>query len=401
MKESDQVKLSRYIDSELSPLERKGVEAALQSDPTARRVASEYALIRQYVKDLPREPLGTDLVPAVQAALSRKRWSLALPTKSPAIAGIMAASVLIASFSVAGYLAMHGKSIAPASIPPGSQANPSSVRQDSTASLDNPTSKISKSATAPIAEADKPVEAINEPVHPQIAMAPAPPSGGIPAASPIPPAQLSMRTAQAKMPEPLKDRFSEYLKATSSIDRLHSFRLHVSSISDRQTASILSLIGQYRASASPVIERKIPKSGNIPDSLAYVALIPTSQINEFRKALQKLPGVELERDKPDDQALHNAKLNQDFRLVDDKVIDRAIASTGGVEPELSTPQPGPSKKTELPEEVADAISQPLQVKEEAKSAKGTLDQVLIWIRTDPLAVESDERKPSRTPPAKK
>lgn len=402
MKESDQVNLSRYIDSDLSPLERKGVESSLESDPAARRMASEYALIRRYVKDLPREPIEVDIVPTIHAALNRKRWPLSLPAKSPAIAGIMAASVLIACFSVAGYVAMNSDSVDRV-LPPVTITNSQVDSRESTPSTPGVADLISKPATAKLSEIETRVEEKAETPNPQIAMAPPRMAGGLDAATAKPPApaKVAIITRNGNPPEPIKDQFANFLKATKRIDRRHALRLHVVSASDRQIDSILSVIGQYRAADSPVMERDIPKSGEKPTSLAFVALIPTGQVAEFQETLRHLPGIELELDKPEESIFRKAELAEGFRAVGDDVIDRAIAATGKVVPEATAPQPGPHKKTEIAEAVPDAISQPLKIDAESGESRGTLDQVLVLIRTDPLKIESKQSKTSRKLPADK
>lgn len=400
MKESDQVKLSRYIDSDLSPLERKGVEAALESDPVARRLASEYGLIRQFVKELPREPLGVDLVPIVNAAIARKRWFLSFPTKSPAIAGIAAASVLVACFSVAGYIAMTSDTVA-RGLPSDAITNSSVTSRESTPSEPAVSDRIGKPATAKLTEIEARVEEKAETPNPQIAMSPPRIAGGLDVAASKAPASVAMITRNGNPPEPLKDQFENFLNATKRIDRRHALRLHVVSASDRQIASILSIIGQYRAADSPVMESDIPKTGEKPTSLAFVALIPTGQVTEFQETLRNLPGIELELDKPEEQIFRKAENAVGFRAVRDDVIERAIASTGKLIPETTGPQPGPHKKTEIVEAVPDAISQPLKIDAESGESRGTLDQVLVLIRTDPLRIEGKESKTSRKLPADK
>lgn len=404
MKESDQVKLSRYIDSDLSPLERKGVEAALESDPVARRLASEYGLIRQFVKELPREPLEVDLVPVVQATISRKPWYLSIPAKSPAIAGIMAASVLIACFSVAGYVALNGDSTVPGA-PRGSRKNIDARPDSITSAAPQSTARIPDSTNAPLPEIEKQAEGNAETPEAQIAMAPARPrsAGGLAAAisESAPPARIASIARKGNPPEPLKDQFDKFLKATSKIDRRHIIRLHVTTISDRQTVSILSIIGQYRAANSPIMERDVPETEDNLASRAYVALIPTSQIHRFEEALRMLAEVDVERDKPDERTFREVESSEDFRTIDKDVIDRAIASTDRIQPKADQFQPGPHKKTEIQEPVGDAILKPLKVDAEAVAADGTLDQVLVLIRTDPLRVDGPRSKTSRKAAEKK
>ncbi len=404
MNESEQVQLSRYVDSELSPLERKGVEAALETDPAARRLAAEYALIRQYVKELPREPLGVDLVPSLHSAHPRRRWLMSLPAKSPVIAGIVAASVLITCFSVAGYVALNGDPVAVSSEFDRSVTE----RNSGTIPSAGQTLGITITptpASPPSTNTVKPADPNHETVHPQIAMAPPALAGGLPAASaaksPTAPASIARHEMAGNPPEPLKAQFDKFLKATSRIDRRHIIRLHVESISERQTDSILSIIGQFRAGNSPVMERDSLDADENLASRAYVALIPTSQIHQFEKALRGLNSVELERDKPDDQIFLNAESSRDFRTVDNDSIDRAIASAESKRIEPTEPKPGPHKKTGIEEPVADAISRPLLFETDTATADGTLDQVLVLIRTDPLRVEAPPAKTSRPVPAKK
>ncbi|MBI1323568.1 hypothetical protein GC170_10335 [bacterium] len=404
MKESDQVKLSRYIDGDLSPLERKGVEAALDTDPVARRLASEYGLIRQFVKELPREPLDMDLTPAVQATISRKPWYVSIPAKSPAIAGIMAASVLIACFSVAGFVAMNGDSAVPGA-PPGSLTDIETPSDNVTSIAPQSPVRMTDSTNAPLPETEKQAEGNAEPLPAQIAMAPlrSRSAGATAAASAesAPPVRIASIIRKSDPPELLKDQFDKFLKATSKIDRRHIIRLHVTTISDRQTVSILSIIGQYRAENSPVMERDVPKAEDNLASRAYVALIPTSQIHQFEEALRKLEEVDVERDKPDERIFRDVESSEDFRIIEKDIIDRAIASAKPIQPKSDEFQPGPHKKTEIEEPVGDAILKPLKVDPEAAAASGTLDQVLVLIRTDPLRVDGPQSKSSRKVPAKK
>jgi len=375
MNETEQLSLSRYVDGDLSPLERKKVEAMLDADPAARRMMAEYSRMSQYVKELPRDPLNEDLVPLIRVTLARKRRFATLPAKSPLLAGLLAASVLIATFTIS-YVALPRGSDRGVTSVPGSRveitgSKPSAVREEhsvETTAADDHLPPIA--GTSEIAAISAPPES------PNVAMALSQ------SATRLGEQQL----AENKVPSQLEDRFLQFRKATDSTDRKHSFRLHVPSASERQIDSILSVIGRFRTTDSSVLERKTIGE-NKKLSLSFVALIPTGRMADFRAALRRLPGIDVEQDKPESFfSKLDAGNSKDIRFVESVELDRATRSFGQTPPSTASDTAPPPLKKSPDHDVPDAISQPLKVEAGNEADSGTLDEVTILIRTDPLSV---------------
>lgn len=392
MNESDQIRLSRYLDGDLSPLDRKNVEAMLAADPAARRLAAEYARMQRFVQELPREPLNHDLAPLVQASIARNGRLLKVPAGIPRIAGVLAASVLIGTFAIA-YQSLNDANLRenrvlsptissgsngqlPLSQPPGSFDQASEGPADAVHAAESPEKPAGAEKTADSALAPSIMMAHNQ-------------SGA------KTPSGEKTRTDDGKVPAALDARFRDFLKASESIDRKHSLRLHVHSASERQIASILTVISRFRSPETTVIQQNAANDGDA-SSLAYVALIPTVRFNEFRKALKAIPEIEIEMDLAESgEALTKGQPNE-ARIVEKDEIARAADFSGKA--------PTPSREADAnllvrrqaaDDDVPDAISKPLQAGDDDVAASGTLDQVVIWIRTDPLRAPGDKAKPTR------
>lgn len=391
MNETDQLSLSRYVDGDLSPLERKKVEAMLDADPAARRMVAEYSKMSQFVRELPREPLNQDLVPQLRAALARKRRFSTIPAKSPVLSGLLAASVLIATFTIA-YVSLPGnnrpmtssvstgtRESTPGSIP----TEEPRIQEELTRAIPTPARVPPFAGNSEISETSAKPADTSETVAPTISMALSQ-SGG------TDPAKARGRLTPQKIPPELEERFLKFAKATAETDRKHAIRLHVSSASERQIASILSVIGRFRSPDSDVLERKIAEDGEKP-SLSYVALIPTARIKDFQAALRNLPGIEMELELPDDIRTSDEAAAKGSRFIDKDEISRSIESY-----EISNPGPDafPVNRSDTHDEVPDAIRLPLPVRSENDKATGTLDEVIVRIRTEPLEV-GKEARPTR------
>lgn len=405
MKESDQVQLSRFVDGDLSPLERKGVESMLENDPAARRLANEFALIRNYVRELPRESLNVDLVPLIRSAETARPWLSFVIARSRSAAGMIAASVLIACFSLAGYLSIYGnrsktEQLAFESLPSLRQQQAAPAAPAMTSSAGVPAAATSAAADSPeIPETAKPAEAI----APQIAMTPV--ELGITARSiTTPPGAAAGQSIGpvGDAPQRLRTKFDEFLNSTDQIDRRHTLRLHVASASERQLASILKVISEFKEPETNVMEKESTQKTDKTSSITYFALIPTGQMASFRKALKDLPGIELELDKPDESLFRNAERGDGFVHVRKRLMETA-ENVGDRIVQDSVPHgPGEHKKPAPNADIVpDAISMPLKADAEDQASKGTLDEVLVLIRTDPLRVETDDARPKSSQSKKK
>ncbi len=388
MNETDQLSLSRYVDGDLSPLERKKVEAMLDADPAARRLVAEYSQMSQYVRELPRDPLNHDLLPQLRASLARKRRFSTIPAKSPVLAGLLAASVLIATFTIAYVSLPRNNQPMTISMNHGTrESTPGRIPTEAPRIQEELTSAIPAGGQVPpfagnseTSESPATPAETTEAVAPNIAMALSQSAGNDRS-------KAEGRLAPAKIPPELEERFLKFAKATAKTDRKHSIRLHVSSASERQIASILSVIGRYRSPDSAVLERKISLKGEKP-SLSYVALIPTARIKDFQAALRNLPGIEMELDLPEDFGALDEDAAKGIRFVEKDELSRATESY-----KISNPGPdaSPVKRSDTVDEVPDAIRQPLQVESENETATGTLDEVIVRIRTEPLGIDKEAR----------
>src|SRR5215213_6161145 len=75
MKPEDEIFLSAYLDGELDPEGRSGVESAMLSDPALGERLRQLAAVRDLVANLPRPAARVDLAASVVARARRRRAS--------------------------------------------------------------------------------------------------------------------------------------------------------------------------------------------------------------------------------------------------------------------------------------------------------------------------------------
>jgi anti-sigma factor RsiW len=396
MNDSDQLLLSRYVDDDLSPLERKRAEALLKADPDARGLARAYGQISDDVGDLPRETLDFDIAPRVREALQRRTWaSAAKSAKSPAILGALAASVLFCSLSLGIFLAVRDTT-APGLATDISRSPASSPIADfapSTAETETSLSKTSaKPVPVPVAE---PSSAAQPTLQTTIAGTVLPQSELFSRAmkesqSPAPAA----RTAVAVRAVPA-DRFGEFLERTGQIDRRHAFRLQVTAVSARLQESVLSSITRFRDPQTAVLSTVEPSdSKDASAGMTYVALVPTKNVPELQNALRQIAGGKLEVDLPPDSFRSEDEIRSRMKVVEEK--DLAASAARFEPPALKTAETPPLEhRGPSDEPVRDAISQLLDPSIFAASANGSLDEVVIRIRTEPHRIDPDRNESTR------
>src|SRR5436190_521410 len=98
MKPEDETFLSAYLDGELHPHEREGVESALLSDPALGERLRQLAAVRDLVASLPRPAAREDLAGAVVRRIRRRRASVVmarLRSLPRPMAGVAAAALIV------------------------------------------------------------------------------------------------------------------------------------------------------------------------------------------------------------------------------------------------------------------------------------------------------------------
>lgn len=104
----------------------------------------------------------------------------------------------------------------------------------------------------------------------------------------------------------------------------------------------------------------------------------------------------MELDKPENlMNFEIDQLPQNFRIVEDSELHSSENFAAPPKRSEDTSKPSPVKRNVIENDVPDAISLPLPVDDAADQARGTLDEVIVWIRTDPLRIEDQKSRPTR------
>lgn len=379
MKKAEELLISRHLDGDLNSEEAELLEHLMQHDSALRDRFLELSQVRQSVASLPRVPIPEDMLPRVKR-LIESRKTILFPLKTAELLGrwAVAALVLVVSgVSITAYL--NHQQNKPASdrhvekifsVPANEMVDQKTG--DASAELANiaDSNQMEKPERTAIDIAKVSSAALNEKIS----------SGDRSRQASAKIHTSKESAAQVNLPAD----FQALLKATESLDRRHSLRVHVASANTRVVDKIISLLEKYRVSEVGLARLRSSLPADQPPSLDFLAFVPTNLVDDLSEELnQSFPG-QIERDLPQEKDWHTT--SPDFvSFLPRQEIQKAIANANDSQhqPPVRPPVDVASRVTLGPNRrgVGNAIREPLE-NLQLNSPSNTVDQLIIEVRSD-------------------
>lgn len=356
--------ISRYVDGDLNAAETAQARLLIETEPAARAVFEQYTSLSQSLAGLTRHEIPVDMVSRLEPYLSRGNgWRLPVWREFFA-ANRWLAGALVASVAGVAGLAIFWPGPGPerAQLSSGKMlsASVNEANDPPAANLDEIASK------AEVASAKSAVVKVKDVIKPKSAIEPDP--------------------TRARSSSPVES----FVRQLANVDRRHSIRLHVEAANSRVEDEVLTTLARYRGVGTQIMRVGLTAEGE-PPSLRFVALVPTRSVQGLTGQLARQFSNRMELDLPEDIDWLRDHQDQLQPVTSESRIDEKATGEPLLEQNsLKTEKFGP-----VAEPVADALARPLE-SVAGDTQPGTLDEVMIQIRTDLLVPEGKKNSSSKS-----
>lgn len=370
MTSEEQELLSRFVDGDLAPSEAARVQLLIATDTSARTLYGEYKSLGESLGELPRPAIPEDMVARLRPLLDQQsRFPWLVHGLDHGGRWVAAAAVFSLVSISAGLLLFRPKL---------SESKPLSSSKILTVAVDD--------ARDPVAEPD--AIAANEKDKARVDD----PTG----------VELVENSKLRALPESVpaitakpSTRLDQFLESLKTVDRRHSIRLHVGATNARVEAAVLAQISKFRRADTEMARMAETGAEDGVPSLRFIALVPTSDVDDLVESFRTQFPDQLELDRPED--LQVLKQNPGkVELIDSGRLEQLLEKN---EKPISRSGDQRKSRTSIGDEpVLDALAKPL-VAGASASGSGTMDEVMIQIRSDLLT--PDAKTGSSTKPARR
>ncbi|MFM1801860.1 MAG: hypothetical protein RJA81_1212 [Planctomycetota bacterium] len=372
MKKSDEILLNRHLDGDLNADEVEYVDFLLRSDPTIRQHFQDLNQTRLALASLPRLPIPEDMTSRVRK-LMKSRRTVPIPVGTAETLGrfaVAAILVVVSGVTISVYrnqiqprnaaLNRHGSKIL--TVPANDLVETDQIADHSdhaennqepltVASSHRSENSLPKPLTLPVATSAKPMES---------------------------------DSPTTELPTALKP----LIAMQERLDRQHSLRVHVETANARVVDRIIQLLEKYRVPEIPMIRLKPQQRASKEPSIEMLGFVPTNLFDDLKNDLEMYFPGKVEQAVSAYQSLLDMP-SDEYDWIDSREVAKAVKQVAGLasdEVTLSTPNHS-KKETYGPNRriIGNAIAEPLQPINRG-SEHGTIDQVVIQIRSDPIPV---------------
>lgn len=372
MKKSDEILLNRHLDGDLNADEAEYVDFLLRSDPTIRQHFQDLNQTRLALASLPRLPIPEDMTSRVRKLMKTRR-TLPIPVGTAETLGRFAVAAILVVVSGMTFSVYR---------------NQIQIRNAA------PDTNRSKILTVP---ANDLVEKDQTPVRSDLAGNDQQPltvasnhrsENSLPQPLTLPLTNSEKPRESSSPPTELPTALKPLIAMQERLDRQHSVRVHVETANARVVDRIIQVLEKYRVPEIPMIRLKPQQTASKEPSIELLGFVPTNLYDDLKNDLEMYFPGQVEQAVSAYQNLLAMPLN-DYDWIDSKEVAKAVkqvAGLGSEEVALSTPNHS-KKETYGPNRriIGNAIAEPLQPINRG-SEHGTIDQVVIQIRSDPIPV---------------
>ena len=355
--------ISRYVDGDLNAAEAAQARLLIETDPGVRAIFDQYSSLSQSLAELPRHEIPVDMVSRLEPYLGRRMplWRDLLTVNHWLVGAAAVASIS----GLAGLLLLQ-------------QNVPSETAQVTRGKMF--TSTLNDASDPPVAADEAAPKA-------EVATVKSPVAKALELIQPKSEAAAARNSRSSGSP------VEAFVKQLAGVDRRHSIRLHVDAANSRVENDVVTALARFRGEGTELM-RVGPVAKGEPPSLRFVALVSTRSVQGLIGQLARQFSNRMELDLPEDidwLREHQAQL-QPVGVAGANLEEGSIGAnehTTGHNP-LKAEKFGP-----IADPVPDALARPLEAAV-ADTVPGTLDEVMIQIRTDLLVPEPKKSSSSKT-----